>query len=166
MYYCLNTYTLLSSIKCNTSTILALSSHTQIIVFYISFNLQSQYKSLMVSYNTTANELIQLLLNCYNLNEDPRHYCIHEVCRSSSVDRRVDPNQRPVLLQALWPKEARSLWSFVLRRNVNYALNMKSRVSNVINPFDLFLMFRKLFILICLTKMSFFILLFIFFLFF
>ncbi|XP_064110954.1 uncharacterized protein LOC135218516 [Macrobrachium nipponense] len=89
----------------------------------------SQYKSLLVSYRTTSEELVQLLLNCYNSKESPRHYAVHEVVKCPYSDRQLRYDDYPLLIQSEWPRNARQNYSFVLRRNANYALSLKSRIS-------------------------------------
>ncbi|XP_068215004.1 uncharacterized protein [Palaemon carinicauda] len=89
----------------------------------------SQYKSLLVSYRTTSEELVQLLLNCYNNKESPRHYAVHEVIKCPYSDRQLRHDDYPLLIQSEWPRNARQNHSFVLRRNANYALSLKSRIS-------------------------------------
>lgn len=89
----------------------------------------SQYKSLLVSYRTTAEELVQLLLNCYSSQESPRHYAVHEVNKCPYSDRPLRPDEYPLLVQSEWPRPARLNYAFVLRRNANYALSLKSRIS-------------------------------------
>ncbi|KAK7073738.1 hypothetical protein SK128_011523 [Halocaridina rubra] len=89
----------------------------------------SQYKSLLVSYRTTAEELVQLLLNCYSNKENPNHYAVHEVNKNPYTDRPLRPDECPLSVQSEWPRASRQNYSFVLRRNVAYALSLKSRVS-------------------------------------
>ncbi|KAG7174086.1 Afadin-like 2, partial [Homarus americanus] len=87
----------------------------------------SQYKSLLVSYRTTAEELVQLLLNCYSNKENPKHYTVHEVNKSPYSDRPLRPDECPLLVESEWPRAARANLALVLRRNVSYALSLKSR---------------------------------------
>ncbi|XP_066956500.1 uncharacterized protein [Macrobrachium rosenbergii] len=89
----------------------------------------SQYKSLLVSYRTTAEELVQLLLNCYGNKENPMHYSVHEVNKNPYTDRPLRPDECPLSVQSEWPRANRQNYAFVLRRNVSYALSLKSRVS-------------------------------------
>ncbi|XP_064110963.1 polycomb protein Pcl-like [Macrobrachium nipponense] len=89
----------------------------------------SQYKSLLVSYRTTAEELVQLLLNCYGNKENPMHYSVHEVNKNPYTDRPLRPDECPLSVQSEWPRATRQNYAFVLRRNVSYALSLKSRVS-------------------------------------
>ncbi|XP_047481210.1 uncharacterized protein LOC125033600 [Penaeus chinensis] len=89
----------------------------------------SQYKSLLVSYRTTAEELVQLLLNCYSSKENPKNYAVHEVNKNPYSDRPLEPEEFPLLVQSEWPRASRHNCAFVLRRNVSYSLSLKSRVS-------------------------------------
>ena len=88
----------------------------------------SQYKSLLVSYRTTSEELVQLLLNCYNNKECPKHYTIHEVCKEPYRDRELMQDEHPLMVQSEWPRANRVNFALVLRRNVLYALSLKTRV--------------------------------------
>ena len=83
----------------------------------------------MVSYRTTSEDLVQLLLNCYNSKESPKHFTLHEVCKNPYSDSPINPEQYPLTIQGDWPKNKKNEYSFVLRRNLNYALSLKSRVS-------------------------------------
>ncbi|KAK8720307.1 hypothetical protein OTU49_013421, partial [Cherax quadricarinatus] len=89
----------------------------------------SQYKSLLVSYRTTAEQLVQLLLNCYSNKENPQHYILHEVNKNPYSDRPLRCDECPLVIQSDWPRASRANLSFVLRRNISYALSLKSRVS-------------------------------------
>ncbi|XP_027218542.2 uncharacterized protein [Penaeus vannamei] len=89
----------------------------------------SQYKSLLVSYRTTAEELVQLLLNCYSSKENPKNYAVHEVNKNPYTDRPLEADEFPLLVQSEWPRASRHNYAFVLRRNVSYTLSLKSRVS-------------------------------------
>ncbi|XP_068215003.1 uncharacterized protein [Palaemon carinicauda] len=89
----------------------------------------SQYKSLLVSFRTTAEELVQLLLNCYGNKENPMHYSVHEVNKNPYTDRPLRLDECPLSVQSDWPRATRQNYAFVLRRNVSYALSLKSRVS-------------------------------------
>ena len=83
----------------------------------------------MVSYNTNCEEVIQLLLNCYNSHESAKHFSLHEVCKTPYCDSPINPNVCPLSVQAAWAKTNKNNYQFVLRRNLNYALSLKSRVS-------------------------------------
>ena len=83
----------------------------------------------MVANHTTTYELIQLLLNCHNLSEDPDHYALYEVCEGAGIDRLVRRDYHPVRIQEEWRKDVAYTWNFVLRRNITY-LEMKSKVNH------------------------------------
>lgn len=90
--------------------------------------LQSQYKSLLVSYRTTSTEVVQLLLNCYSNKDSPSHYALHEVNKNPYSDRRLRGDECPLQVQSDWPRSGRTNLSFVLRRDLTYTLNLTSRV--------------------------------------
>ncbi|KAB7506377.1 hypothetical protein Anas_12640 [Armadillidium nasatum] len=96
----------------------------------------SQYKSLMVAYHTTAEELVQLVLKCYNSSENPLNYALHEVCKNPYSDRPLTPDECPLKTQWEWPRNQRNNWAFFLRRNLTYAFSLKSRMMsrNVQSP--------------------------------
>lgn len=85
----------------------------------------------MVSLDTTANELVQMLLDGYNNQEDPKHYCLHVVRKSlqgsTESDKPLEGSESPLRVQMSWPKDGSRM--FVLRRNISFTLSMKSRVS-------------------------------------
>ncbi|XP_042861634.1 uncharacterized protein LOC122246902 [Penaeus japonicus] len=89
----------------------------------------SQYKSLLVSYRTTAEELVQLLLNCYNSKEPPTNYEVHEVNKNPYSDRPLQPDEFPLLVQSEWPKAARHNYAFVLRRNVSRNVFLRAKTT-------------------------------------
>lgn len=83
-----------------------------------------------MSYRTTAEELVQLLLNCYSSKENPKNYAVHEVNKNPYSDRPLEADEFPLLAQSEWPRASRHNYAFVLRRNVSYTLSLKSRVSS------------------------------------
>lgn len=101
---------------------------------------QSQYKSLLVSYRTTAEELVQLLLNCYSSKENPKNYAVHEVNKNPYSDRLLDPDEFPLLAQSEWPRASRHNYAFVLRRNMsrNVFLRAKVRITHLDSAHRLF----------------------------
>lgn len=44
----------------------------------------SLYKSLFISEETTSDDLLTLLLTCFNLNEPVEQYSLYEVCTHSN----------------------------------------------------------------------------------
>ncbi|XP_050702189.1 uncharacterized protein LOC126988219 [Eriocheir sinensis] len=89
----------------------------------------SQYKSLLVSYRTTAEELVQLMLNCYNSKESPARYAVHEVCEKPYSDRPLRRDEYPLLVQSEWPRALRPRLSLVLRRTAAYGIGLQPRTS-------------------------------------
>lgn len=89
---------------------------------------QSQYKSLLVSYTSSAVDVVQLLLRCNNRPDHPQMFTLHETCSDPYHDRPLDDNEKPLELQASWPKDERQKYSLVLRRNLTQGL-LEKRVS-------------------------------------
>ncbi|ROT72306.1 hypothetical protein C7M84_009305 [Penaeus vannamei] len=89
----------------------------------------SQYKSLLVSYRTTAEELVQLLLNCYSSKENPKNYAVHEVNKNPYSDRLLDPDEFPLLAQSEWPRASRHNYAFVLRRNMSRNVFLRAKTT-------------------------------------
>lgn len=86
----------------------------------------SQYKSLLVSDRTTAEEVVQLLLNCYDRRENKHYYAIHEVRRSPNYnDRILLPDEKPLEVKSKWPRDRQAEFVFVLRRNMSQALSLR-----------------------------------------
>jgi hypothetical protein len=59
----------------------------------------SQYKSLMISEQTTSDELLSLLLSCYNLNEPVEDFSLYEVCPDQEYQRKLHPDDLPLRAQ-------------------------------------------------------------------
>ncbi|XP_037069011.1 uncharacterized protein LOC119090326 [Pollicipes pollicipes] len=74
----------------------------------------SKYKSLLISERTTVDQMIQLLLNCYNSSEGVNLFGIYEVGRTTGFERKLHPDDRPLLIQQEWASS--SDYSFVLRK--------------------------------------------------
>ena len=53
-----------------------------IVIHCFSFVSQSKYKSLLISERTTVDQMIQLVLNCYNSTESVNLFSIYEVSDS------------------------------------------------------------------------------------
>ncbi|XP_067139069.1 uncharacterized protein [Centruroides vittatus] len=77
----------------------------------------SMYKSLLVSERTTAEELIQLLLHCYNSTEMPSKFSLYELCFMRKYERKLNANEQPLRIQQNWPLPGQ--YAFQLRRNPN-----------------------------------------------
>ncbi|XP_037960220.1 uncharacterized protein LOC119689456 [Teleopsis dalmanni] len=80
----------------------------------------SQYKSLVISEETTSDELLQLLLSCYNSMEPVEQFSIYEVCPGQEYQRKLHPDDIPLRAQVERMKRGESC-HFLVRRNPNYA---------------------------------------------
>eukprot|EP00094_Tigriopus_californicus_P014309 TCALIF_13874-PA protein Name:"Protein of unknown function" AED:0.28 eAED:0.28 QI:0/-1/0/1/-1/1/1/0/258 len=80
---------------------------------------ESKYKCLLISETTTVREVVQILFHCYGLdaNGDQKRssdrYCIFEQNPARSFERRLNSDERPILVQSLWPNPSNCM--FVLR---------------------------------------------------
>ncbi|CAG4943512.1 unnamed protein product [Colias eurytheme] len=75
----------------------------------------SQYKCLLTSERTTADELLAILLHCYDSNEGVERFSLYEVCPSQEYERKLHPDDLPLLVQRAWPSD--SDCHFRVRRN-------------------------------------------------
>ncbi|KPJ07085.1 hypothetical protein RR48_07932 [Papilio machaon] len=75
----------------------------------------SQYKCLLTSERTTADELLAILLHCYDSTEGVERFSLYEVCPSQEYERKLHPDDLPLLVQRAWPTD--SDCHFRVRRN-------------------------------------------------
>ena len=77
---------------------------------------ESRYKCLLISEDTSVEEVVTLLLHCYGLERVERagRYCLHEQCTTQRYTRRLGPEERPLQVAALWPGPTQ--FCFVLKR--------------------------------------------------
>lgn len=59
----------------------------------------SQYKSLLISEQTTSDELLGLLLSCYNSSEPVEEFSLYEVCPDQEYQRKLHPDDLPLRAQ-------------------------------------------------------------------
>ncbi|KAL1494830.1 hypothetical protein ABEB36_010358 [Hypothenemus hampei] len=81
-------------------------------------NSNSQYKSLLISARTTVDELINLLLSCYNSKERVEQFSLYEVNPEKEQQRKLHPDDRPLLVQQTWLPSHEC--HFLIRRNPDY----------------------------------------------
>ncbi|XP_055904923.1 uncharacterized protein DDB_G0271670 [Eupeodes corollae] len=79
----------------------------------------SQYKSLVISEGTSSDELLALLLSCYNSMEPVEQFSIYEVCPGQEYQRKLHPDDLPLRAQAERMKRGETC-HFLVRRNPNY----------------------------------------------
>lgn len=79
----------------------------------------SQYKSLVISEETTSDELLQLLLSCYSSVEPVEQFSIYEVCPGQEYQRKLHPDDIPLRAQSERMRRGESC-HFLVRRNPNY----------------------------------------------
>ncbi|KAG6441120.1 uncharacterized protein LOC115443280 isoform X1 [Manduca sexta] len=75
----------------------------------------SQYKCLLTSERTTADELLAILLHCYDSTEGVERFSLYEVSPSQEYERKLHPDDLPLLVQRAWPTD--SDCHFRVRRN-------------------------------------------------
>lgn len=80
----------------------------------------SQYKSLVISEETTSDELLQLLLGCYSSPEPVESFSLYEVCPGQECQRKLHPDDLPLRTQAERMKRGEGC-HFLVRRTPNYA---------------------------------------------
>lgn len=81
-------------------------------------NSNSQYKSLLISARTTVDEVISLLLNCYNSKERVEQFSLYEVNTDKEQQRKLHPDDRPLHVQQMWLPSHQC--HFLVRRNPDY----------------------------------------------
>jgi len=59
----------------------------------------SQYKSLLISEQTTSDELLSLLLSCYNSVEPVEQFSLYEVCPDQEYQRKLHADDLPLKAQ-------------------------------------------------------------------
>uniref|UniRef100_A0A182NAL5 Ras-associating domain-containing protein n=1 Tax=Anopheles dirus TaxID=7168 RepID=A0A182NAL5_9DIPT len=79
----------------------------------------SQYKSLLISEETTSDELLSLLLSCYNSIEPVEQFSLYEVCPGQEYQRKLHPDDLPLKTQ-LQRQQKGEIMHFLVRRNPNY----------------------------------------------
>ena len=77
----------------------------------------SKYKSLLVSEQTTVDELIQMLLSCYSSKERVEQFSLYEVCEGEEYQRKLHPDDSPLRVTQRWTSADRHLR---IRRNPDY----------------------------------------------
>lgn len=75
---------------------------------------QTPYRSILLSDRTTAEELIQLVLNANHSQESTADFALYQVSRSRGVERRVGRKDIPLRMQQEW--HAQDLLMFRLKR--------------------------------------------------
>ena len=113
----------------------------------------SQYKSLLISEQTTSDELLGLLLSCYNSTEPVEDFSLYEVCPDQEYQRKLHPDDLPLRAQILRNQKGEACHFLVRRiRNMsrrsiqlqldhqnnnqqqNYSIDMNSSLSQIKPP--------------------------------
>jgi len=90
---------------------------------------ESKYKCLLISDNTTVNEVISILFHCYGLERIERvdRYELCEVGPEGCYEKRLEPSDCPVSVQATWKTQNQ----FLLRRSSVPAFKTSSSVMSL-----------------------------------
>ncbi|XP_044315692.1 uncharacterized protein LOC108040879 [Drosophila rhopaloa] len=80
----------------------------------------SQYKSLVISEETTSDELLHLLLGCYSSPEPVENFSLYEVCPGQECQRKLHPDDLPLRTQMERMKRGEGC-HFLVRRTPHYA---------------------------------------------
>lgn len=88
----------------------------------------SQYKSLMISEVTSSDELLALLLSCFNLTEPVEQYSLYEVCPGQEYQRKLHPDDLPLRAQISRNQKGEEC-HFLVRKNPNYPRRRQILVS-------------------------------------
>lgn len=96
--------------------------------FFGFFLLQSHYKSLLIAERTTVDELIAILLKCYNSQERVEQFSLYEVCEDQEYQRKLHPDDCPLQVQHTWLRDLN--FHFLVKRNADYR---RSKVKNQTN---------------------------------
>ena len=64
----------------------------------------SQYKSLLISEDTTVEDVVRILLHCNGLERlfPVSRFCLYEHCKSQSYERKLNYEDRPLAVQDSW----------------------------------------------------------------
>ncbi|KAK9879517.1 hypothetical protein WA026_006586 [Henosepilachna vigintioctopunctata] len=95
-------------------------------------NSNSLYKSLLVSARTSVDELIALLLNCYNSKERVEQFSLYEVNPDKEQQRKLHPDDRPLQVQQMWIPAHKC--HFLLRRNPEYLPLSRRKIFWITDP--------------------------------
>ncbi|GAB0096018.1 uncharacterized protein DMENIID0001_114660 [Sergentomyia squamirostris] len=79
----------------------------------------SQYKSLLISEETTSDEVLGLLLTTYNSTEPVEQFSLYEVCPNQEYQRKLHPDDLPLRAQVQRQQRGETC-HFLVRRNPNY----------------------------------------------
>jgi len=77
----------------------------------------SRYKSVLVSYSSSAVDVIKLLLRCNNRSDDWRMFTLHEQQETPFKERLLNDDEKPLYVQNSWPRHEKQNYSLVLRRH-------------------------------------------------
>lgn len=64
---------------------------------------ESKFKSLLISSDTTVDDVVRILFHCYGLPAlQTSTFCLYEHCKTQSYERKLNPADRPLAVQDSW----------------------------------------------------------------
>ena len=61
---------------------------------------ESQYKSLLISDETTVEDVVRILFHCYGMEQLPvKQFCLYEHCKTQNYERKLNSEDRPLAVQ-------------------------------------------------------------------
>lgn len=84
-------------------------------IFTNSLNTETQYRNLLISDETTSDEVIQLLLNFFNMKEPIEEFSIYQVCPNQEYQRKLHPDDIPLREQLIRMSKG-EFCHFIIRR--------------------------------------------------
>lgn len=84
-------------------------------IFTNSLNTATQYRNLLISDETTSDEVIQLLLNFFNMKEPIEEFSIYQVCPNQEYQRKLHPDDIPLREQQIRISKG-EFCHFIIRR--------------------------------------------------
>lgn len=84
-------------------------------IFTNSLNTETQYRNLLISEETTSDEVIQLLLNFFNMKEPLEDFSIYQVCPNQEYQRKLHPDDIPLREQQIRISKG-DFCHFIIRR--------------------------------------------------
>lgn len=84
-------------------------------IFTNALNTETQYRNLLISDETTSDEVVQLLLNFFNMKEPLEEFSIYQVCPNQEYQRKLHPDDIPLREQQIRISKG-EFCHFIIRR--------------------------------------------------
>ncbi|XP_031632302.1 uncharacterized protein LOC116346408 isoform X2 [Contarinia nasturtii] len=92
----------------------------------------SLYKCLFISEETTTDDLLTLLLSCFNLDEPVEQFSLYEVCPSQESQRKLHEDDYPLRVQMQRAQRSEQ-FHFIVRKNLHYPRRRQLLPSSIDN---------------------------------